>query len=299
MVASGRPSTRGDYVQLALAIVVAAVLVFFANALATGLIRRLIPAALPYLGYIEEGLTAVIVGVAGYLVIRALLALVSLELTYRYGRGNTQLVVLVLRIVLFGFLIAAVLAALGFNLEGVVVGGAVGGLVLGLAMQSLAASALAGFFVSGTKTIQPGDHAILQSGVWGGAFAGRVIRVGLLFTDTMNANGNVVKVPNSVLVGNGSFTKLDTRNDAEGFSYPLLVTVSGDVPLEKVLPAAVDRLRSGRYLPNPVDVYLTSKNGATNVITAILRVPSIRELNKAIDETNRAFDQAYWSAKAS
>jgi small-conductance mechanosensitive channel len=298
MATSSRPSTRNAYLRLALAVVVAAVLVFFTDAIATLLIRTVAPGAIPYLGYVEEGLSAVIVGVAGYLVIRALLDLVALELTYRYGRGNTQLVVLVLRIVLFGFLVAAVLAALGFNLEGVVVGGAVGGLVLGLAIQSLAASALAGFFVSGTKTIQPGDHAILQSGVWGGAFAGRVTRVGLLFTDALNANGNIVKVPNSVLVGAGSFTKLDSPHDEGGFSYPLQVTFSADVPAEKVLTGALDRIRSGTYLRDPSDIYLTAKNGSTNVATAILRVPGMLELNRAVDQANRAFDQAYWAAKA-
>jgi small-conductance mechanosensitive channel len=298
MAAPKTSSTGAAFLRLALAIVVAAVLVLFADAIATFLIQRFIPAASPYLGYFEEGLTAIIVGVAGYFVIRALLDLVALELTPRYGRGNTQLVILVLRTVFFGFLVAAVLAALGFNLEGVVVGGAVGGLVLGLAMQSLAASALAGFFVSGTKTIQPGDVALLQSSVWGGSFAGRVIRVGILFTDAVNANGNVVKVPNSALVGNGSFTKLESARDASGFSYPLQVTVSADVPVEKVLPAAVDRIRAGPYLKNPSDVYLTAKNGSTNVVTAILHVPSIQELNRAVDQANRAFDQAYWAAKA-
>jgi small-conductance mechanosensitive channel len=296
MAAPNRPSRRSVYLRLGLSIVGAAVLVFLADAIATLLVRWLIPVALPYLGFVEEGLTALIVGIGGYLIIRALLDLIALELTPRYGRGNTQLVLLVLRIALYGFLVAAVLAALGFDLEGVVVGGAVGGLVLGLAMQSLAASALAGFFVSGTKTIQPGDHAILQSGIWG-SFPGRVIRVGLLFTDAVTQNDTIVKVPNSALVGNGTFTKLDVPGEGAGFRYPLLVTVSADVPVEKLLPGALARIGSSAYLRGPSDIYLSSKNGGTNVFTAILHVPSLHELNRAIDETNRAFDRAYWASK--
>jgi small-conductance mechanosensitive channel len=296
MSAPARPNARLAILRLAIAIVAVAVLVFLTDVIATLLIRWLIPIALPYLGYVEEGLAALIVGVGGYFVIRALLDLVGLELTPRYGRGNTQLVLLVLRIALYGFLIAAVLAALGFDLEGVVVGGAVGGLVLGLALQSLAASALAGFFVSGTRTIQPGDHAILQSSIWG-AFPGRVIRVGLLFTDAVTQNDTVVKVPNSALVGSGTFTKLDRPGKEPGFCYPLQVTVAADVPADKVLPGAVSRIGSSPFLPRPEDVYLSAKNGSTNVFTALLRVPSMRDLNHAIDATNRAFDEAYWAAK--
>jgi small-conductance mechanosensitive channel len=296
MSAAGRPA-RMVFLRLALTIIGLAILVFLVDAISTFLVRTFAAGGLAYLGYVEEGLTAVIVAVGGYLVIRAVLDLVIVELTPRYGRGNTQLVVLVLRIVLYGFLVAAVLAALGFNLEGVVVGGAVGGLVLGLAIQSLATSALAGFFVSGTRTIQPGNHAILQSSIWG-SFPGRVMRVGLLFTDAMSANGNVIKVPNSALVTSGTFTKLDDPGDKGGFSYPLQVTVSADVPADRVLSGAMTRLGGAAYLRAPGDVYLTAKNGATNVFTALLRVPVLSELNRAIDTTNRAFDESYWAAKA-
>jgi len=48
-----------------------------------------------------------------------------------------------------------------------------------------------------------------------------------------------------------------------------------------------------------IKIFFKSKNGGTNVFTAIIQFEKIDELRELIDLVNSSFDKAYWSAKSS
>ncbi|BBG24699.1 mechanosensitive ion channel family protein [Sulfuracidifex tepidarius] len=252
-----------------------------------------------YKMYISDVSSAVIVGLGGYVIVKILMDIISPYLFSRMDQGIAHTTRLALSVALYAVVVLAVLSALGVNLTGVALGGTVAGIAIGLAAQTVFSNVLAGFMVSSSKTLKPGDSVILNSWIWGNPIVGEVVNVSLLFTEVKTLNGNVVKVPNSAFLGNTTFTKLSQE---EGdLEYPLQVTINADVKAEQVLSLAQSYVKDyfdKEKIQVPL-MYFTSKNGGTNVFTVLLRFNNIKDLNRILSIINTAFEKAYWDAKSS
>jgi small-conductance mechanosensitive channel len=92
----------------------------------------------------------------------------------------------------------------------------------------------------------------------------------------------------SYVYGNQIFFNL---KDKDGFYlYPLNVTLNSDVQADKIL----SYVNSSKP---EMDVYLSNKNGSTNVFSVIVKYKDIEEIPALINKINLLFDTAYNSAK--
>lgn len=262
-------------------------------------IVKLLVDIVPQIAIYEEGINTaihvIIIAVGGYFVIRFLQQILSFSLYNRLEKGVAGTVKFVFDVAFYTVLILAILAVLHVNLTGVLVGGAVGGVIIGLAVQTVAQNLLSGVLVTSSKTVKPGDPVLLISWIWGNPIIGEVTKVSVLFTEVKSITGNIIKIPNSAFLGNTVFQKLDAENS---IIYPLQITVDADVSAEKVLDR-VNEILKDKIKDKKIEIFFTSKNGGTNVFTAIIHFEKIDDLRELIDLVNSSFDKAYWSAKLS
>lgn len=126
------------------------------------------------------------------------------------------------------------LAVLGINLTGALIGGTVGGIIVGLASQVILSNFISGILISTSKTIKPGDIVLLLSWKWGafGPILGEVVKVTTLYTELRTINNTKVRISNSDLLSGTIVNKLEGENP---IFYPYQVTISADVSAIKVL----------------------------------------------------------------
>jgi small-conductance mechanosensitive channel len=279
-----------DIVKILIVVIILAVLTYLVAFLSDLFLPK-------YKVYISDASTAVIVGLGGYVIVKILLDVISPYLFSRMDKGVAHTARLAISVALYTIVVLAVLSALGINLTGVALGGTVAGIAIGLAAQTVFSNVLAGFMVSSSKTLKPGDSVILSSWIWGNPIVGEVTNVSLLFTEVRTLNGNLIKVPNSAFLGNTTFTKLSDGN--QFLEYPLQVTINADVKAEQVLSLAQSYIKDSfdkEKLQVP-EMYFTAKNGSTNTFMVILKFSNIVDLNTMLTLVNTAFEKAYWDAK--
>ncbi len=93
---------------------------------------------------------------------------------------------------------------------------------------------------------------------------------------------------NSYVYGNQVF--FDLKSEDGGYIYPLNVTLNSDVQAEKILSYI-------KKSSPDLEVYLSNKNGSTNVFIAMIKYKDIEEIPDAINKVNLIFDMAYMSSK--
>ncbi|BFI76087.1 mechanosensitive ion channel domain-containing protein [Sulfurisphaera ohwakuensis] len=288
-------SYRLQVVKILLIILILAILDFVVTYLVQLLTEAYPKQLLPYEPAIITGIHVIIVAVGGYYIIKFIQGILSITVYAKIEKGMAGMIKFALDVVFYTLLVLAILVVLHVNLTGVLVGSAVGGIVIGLAVQTIAQNLLSGVLVTSSKTIKPGDSVSLLSWIWGNPIIGEVTKVSLLFTEIKSITGNIFKIPNSAFLGNTVFQKLESENS---LVYPLQVIVNADVSADKVLERVKDILKDKIKDETKVEVYFTSKNGGTNVFTAVIHFQKIDELRGLIDLVNSAFDKAYWSAKS-
>lgn len=156
-------SERGFFYKILVYILIIAVVFFLATFLIPYL-ASYFPLLVPYEPYIRDAVTAIIVGIGGYLVARFVVHLIDRTMS-KSGVQQKPLKYIdtIVRIIIYTILIAVVLSAFGINLTGALVGGAVGGVIIGLAIQTVASSIFAGITVSTTNVLKPGDTVTVYS----------------------------------------------------------------------------------------------------------------------------------------
>ncbi len=90
----------------------------------------------------------------------------------------------------------------------------------------------------------------------------------------------------SYVYGNSIF--FDSKKDGS-YIYPLNVTLNSDVQAEKIISYVK------KSYPD-LDIYLSGKNGATNIFTAMIKYKDIEEIPDTINKVNLIFGMAYNSA---
>jgi hypothetical protein len=138
---------------------------------------------------------------------------------------------------LMGLLIAS---ALGVNLSGFLVGGAILGVIVAAASQASLGNFFAGLVLMLGRPYRVGASLRLRGPIGGGAeFEGTVVDMGALYTTLRTAGGETLKLPNSAVV-----TSALVMGEA-----PLQAEVEVEMPPTTALKPVEERVR--RYLGQP------------------------------------------------
>jgi small-conductance mechanosensitive channel len=107
----------------------------------------------------------------------------------RAGPGTASGLRLGLTVV--GYLVTAVVAltVLRVPIEKLLLSGAITGVVIGIAAQQALANLFAGLVLLTSRPFQIGQSIVLRSGALGGEYSGRVVGIGLAYTELLTEDG--------------------------------------------------------------------------------------------------------------
>ncbi|BAB59846.1 hypothetical protein [Thermoplasma volcanium GSS1] len=243
----------------------------------------------PYIEYINGGIAAIFVGGGGILILRIIRRSISQYFLGKSNRSLQNLIELLISFFMYTLIIAVILTSLGINLTGALVGGSVGALIIGIALQNIFSNIFSGFAVTSAGAIKPGEIVSMGSWLFGSPITGEIVKVSYLFTDVKNSNGRIIKVPNSAFLGNTIFERLSGESD---FSYNVQVTLPSDVP-----QSAIEKHIREINASQDISWFLSGLNGTTMTFNVTINVEDIKDLNGKINDVNKMFNEAYWRAK--
>ncbi len=284
-----RNKTHFELLKIASEIIAGIILVFAIAFLLNYFISAFFPHYKHYEIYIMEGAIALITLVIGLMVTRSILKYIE----FRISTTKRELygISLIIRIVMYIILIAIVLSIFHFNITGILAGSAIGGVVLGLAVQSVASNVLSSVFVTSSKTLKYGEVININSWAWSINTTGKIIDIKTLFSKMLTKDNNIIHIPNSQLLGNSVITEF--RNESDAYTYPVTVTTFADVPSDKL----IDAFKSTDF-GKENDIYLYEKLGTTNVFLVLMKFKDVTELNKKLSDVNMLVDRSYWNIKS-
>ncbi len=183
------------------------------------------------------------------------------------------------------------MSAFHISVTGILAGSAIGGVVLGLAVQTVASNLLSSIFATSTNTIKYGEVISVNSWVWSIETTGKIIDVKTLFSQMLTKDNNIIYLPNSEILGNSVITEFRTKNGS--YTYPLNITVQADVPADQIL----SQIKENNDFSD-IKFFLSTKNGVSNTFEALIVFNEVTELNEKIARANNALDSAYWNIKS-
>ncbi len=193
---------------------------------------------------------AAIILVAGILISRAAASLIKESFQERLGRNA----LVVENVIALGGYVISGAAAISFSVASpttILAGAAFGGLVLGLALQPTLGSFFAGIVVLLSGTVKPGTTVRILSGhipfqwafspgykyfspdqIYSG-YLGEVLEVGLFFTTLRTEEGQLLKVPNTILATDAALVEYNTDTFVFNVRYEFPIKYDPKVVLEK------------------------------------------------------------------
>lgn len=259
-------------------------------------ISQYFPQVSGYTGYIYDAFAIIISILVAHLIIRIISHSIEYYSSKSGSRKNLRGILVLLRIIIYSIAIFAALALSGVNIEGALVGGAIGGVVLGFAVQNVTSYLLSGVMVSAAGALRPKDKVYVYSWLFPSYLVGEITDVNILFTDIRDQNGQVTKMPNSALLGSTIFRNIE---DGEYLKFSIDITLPNDVRVESVRKLAEQSLLENgeKYGLKRLETFFKTLNQANNVITAIFYFTEIRQLNGIIDIINNTFQESYLNVK--
>ncbi|MCL5101817.1 MAG: mechanosensitive ion channel family protein [Candidatus Marsarchaeota archaeon] len=279
-------SLRAGILKIAAEVVLGIIIAIAVGFILDRIITLFLPQYKAYESLINEGVTSVIVLIIGFLVSNTIIK--HIEKAVTTTKTNMYGIALIIRVIIYIAIIAVVLSVFHVSVTGILAGSAIGGVVLGLAVQTVASNLLSGLFVSSSRTLKYGEVVNINSWVWSITTIGKVVEVKTLFSKILTKDGNIITIPNSTLLGSSVIVEYKDKNGF--YNYPVDILMNADVPLDLVVENA--KLGLGK-----TNIYVGSKNGMNNTVHAIVNFKDVSEINAAIDKVNRVLDEAYWSVK--
>lgn len=185
---------------------------------------------------------------------------------------------------------------LGFQISNILVGSAVGGVILGLAIQSIAPVILSGIMVSSSKTLTIGGTYVIKSSLLGSAspMLCKVKRIGFLYTDLITTYETTERVPNTMLLSNATFSRIKV-----GDIYKYHTDVIGPSNTKKDAQEIMENVKkyfkskdnNKKYMAP--EIYFSQKLSGYNVFSCIIYFNDIKEFNDLISTINTLFDREF------
>ncbi|MEM0139737.1 MAG: mechanosensitive ion channel family protein [Ferroplasma sp.] len=290
-VESIRKGKRDQIFKIISEVVIGVIFAIASGFIADYFIDTFLPAYTSYKPFITDSVHAVIILIVGLLVVGSFLKYLRATLI-RTNRGLYG-ISLIVRIVFYIVILALVMSAFHVSVTGILAGSAIGGVVLGLAVQTVASNVLSSIFATSSNTIKYGEVISINSWVWSVETTGKVIDVKTLFSKLLTKDNNVIYIPNSEILGNSVITEFRLDMDKDSYIYPVSIMTAADVPADKILKEIeADEKYDG------MNFFLLSKNGMTNTFEALIKFNAVTELNSKIALANMAVDTKYWDIKS-
>jgi small-conductance mechanosensitive channel len=145
------------------------------------------------------GLVAVSALVAVYAV-RAFTESLGGALEGYLGLGHARSAATFASVILYSIVILLAITGAGFNLSGLLVGGALTGVIVGIAAQASLANIIAGMVILFARPYSAGMYVTVRARAFGEVeYSGQVWDVGLFYT-TLHSGGKEIRIPNSTMV---------------------------------------------------------------------------------------------------
>jgi small conductance mechanosensitive channel len=116
------------------------------------------------------------------------------------GLGRARSAATFVSVILYGIVIVLAITGAGFDLSGLLVGGALTGVIVGIAAQASLSNIIAGVVILFARPYSAGMYLTVRTGTFGGVeYSGQVWDVGLFYT-TLHSGGKEIRIPNSTMV---------------------------------------------------------------------------------------------------
>jgi small-conductance mechanosensitive channel len=149
------------------------------------------------------------------------------------GLGRAHSAATFVSVVLYGVVIMLAITGAGFNLSGLLVGGALTGVIVGIAAQASLSNIIAGVVILFARPYTVGMYVTVRANTFSGVeYSGQVRDVGLFYTSLL-CSGKEIRVPNSAMVT----AVVVLRPQKLDVYIPMTLPRSAD------LPACLERLR--------------------------------------------------------
>ena len=282
--------------MLLVAVVISIVLyiVYFAvNALAHSFVGLS-----PYVPYFYDLFIAIAIISVGYSLIKMLTVIIDRAL-YRHTGSEYAIVKFVLQAILYILIIVLVLSAVGVSPSDIIVEGAIGGVVIGLALQTITPIILSGILISSSRAVSAGDIMAFESWVWGANMPifCKIRKIGAIYTEVYLPNGTVKRIPNSIILNSTISTNLSSKGNLN--RYTTRVQVKNDVKadtLESSIRKNIKKNYKSANLPLP-DFNLAQLNDSTYIYEATFYFSDIYDISKEMAKLLKLFDISYEEAK--
>ncbi len=273
-------------------------IVVFAIAFVFQYIQHLYNISVPYSGYIWEIAAAISALALGYAIISVMVALIDKYTARRFDKVGVHIVRFVAQVVGYSILVLILFDIFNINPSTLLVEGAIGGVIFGLALQTLTPLLFSGVLISSSRTLATGDVVVLESWVWGVSnpkFC-KVKKVGIIFTQLHDSLGHLMTIPNTVLLNSTISIRLEDRGI---YKNSIPISIRNDVPaqvFEKYAGKYIEGAFSDSDLQLP-RMLLSSITEKTLVYSMTFYFKDIYEVDETIDKIQKSMDRAYWSAK--
>ena len=116
------------------------------------------------------------------------------------GLGRARSAATFVSVILYGIVIVLAITGAGFDLSGLLVGGALTGVIVGIAAQASLANIIAGVVILFARPYTVGMYVTVRGNAFSGAeYSGQVRDVGLFYT-ALQSSGKEIRIPNSIMV---------------------------------------------------------------------------------------------------
>lgn len=146
-----------------------------------------------------SGIAIAICALAGLVAVRMVANEVARLARLRGSPAAASALRLILQILGYLVVLITVLGLLAVRVESVLLSGAIGSVVVGLAAQQSLGNAFAGIVLLVSRPFVVGDYITLRAGALGGIYDGEVTGMTLMFT-TMNTADGPISLPNAAVL---------------------------------------------------------------------------------------------------
>ena len=137
--------------------------------------------------------------VAGVIAVRMLAAEVARIANLRGSPAAASALRLIVQLVGYLTVLVMVLGLLAVSIQSVLLSGAIGSVVIGLAAQQSLSNVIAGIVLLVARPFVVGDYITLRAGAVGGQYDGTVTAISLMFTTLQTAEGPI-SLPNAAVL---------------------------------------------------------------------------------------------------
>ncbi len=141
-------------------------IVVFAISFIFGYVEHAYNLVLPYSNYVFSLALAVAAIALGYALISIMASMVERYMSKRLDKVGTNIVKFVSQVIAYVILLLILFDIFNISPSTLLVEGAVGGVIIGLALQTIIPLVFSGVFINSSKVLTTGEVIVLESSYW-------------------------------------------------------------------------------------------------------------------------------------